>query len=421
MNSNQKQIIPHWNARQVVFATLLVVAVFIGFWLILRFHMMLVVLFASIVFGTALKPFVDFFVSRGWKRPFGLIFTYAILLIVLLILLLLVVPTIVQQSMDLVVSLPKMYLGLRDVLMKSSSVVLWNIGFRMPENLNLILNAVPVNSEPLNALTNFLGLSGTFLTGFLVIGGVFLLTTFWVLESEHSLRVMLLMARPESRTQIKELWQAIESRLAAFVSGQLILMFSIGMMALIAYLIIGLPNALVLALIAGVLEAVPVLGPLLGAVPAMLVAYSSDPIFMVWVVVSTGIIQTFENYLLVPRVMGASVGVNPITTLLILAAFGSLLGLPGALFAVPSAAVIQLLVDRFILTKSQNIAMQPAGRDSVSALRYEVQDLIGDVRKQLRRKNDRSINGNDEIEDSIETLAVELDLFLSQENEGDRS
>jgi len=140
----------------------------------------------------------------------------------------------------------------------------------------------------------------------------------------------------------------------------------------------------------------------------------------VWVVVSLVIIQITENYVLMPRVVGTSVGVNPITTLLTLAAFGSLLGLPGALLAIPFAAVIQLLLDRFVLSKDHN-GSAPAGRDLKSALRFEVQDLIGDVRKQLRKKGNRSSDGCDELEDAIESLAVELDLLLSQEDEGNIS
>ncbi|MBK9613516.1 AI-2E family transporter [Candidatus Amarobacter glycogenicus] len=75
----------------------------------------------------------------------------------------------------------------------------------------------------------------------------------------------------------------------------------IGIMALVAYLLIGLPNALVLALAAGVLEAVPMVGPLLGAIPAAVIALSISPSKLIWVIVATMIIQQLENSVLVPR------------------------------------------------------------------------------------------------------------------------
>jgi predicted PurR-regulated permease PerM len=415
MNLNHPYTLPHWNPRQVILATFFVAAVFFGFWLLFRYHMVLVILFASMVLGTAISPLVGWFAAHGRSRLFGLAVTYTILLALFVTFLLAVMPTLVQQSLDLAVSMPVIYNDLRGMLLQSHSLILWNIGSRLPENINLIANSLPINSEPLDAVSSFVGISGMLLAGLIGLGNIFLLTTFWILERDRTQRALILLAPPGRRQQVQELWQAIESRLAAFVRGQSILLLSIGIMALIAYLIIGLPNALALALIAGVLEAVPLLGPALGAIPALLVAYSIDPVLAMWVLVSTIIIQTLENYLLVPRVMGASVGVNPILTLLVFAALGSLLGLPGALLAIPSAAVIQIFVDRFVLSKNHTNGAVPEGRGISSALRYEVQDLIGDVRKQLRKKDDRSSAGSDEIEDSIEALAVELDVLLSQE------
>jgi predicted PurR-regulated permease PerM len=159
---------------------------------------------------------------------------------------------------------------------------------------------------------------------------------------------------------------------------------------------------------------VPIIGPLLGAIPAILVASSIHPTLIVWVVLATVIIQAFENSFLVPRIMRASVGVNPIVTLLALLTFSSLLGLPGALLAIPSAAVIQLLLDRFVFSPDSNENHISDGRDYISRLRYEAQDLVLDVRKQLRRKNDPSNESNDQIEDSIEKIASQLDLILDQ-------
>ena len=96
---------------------------------------------------------------------------------------------------------------------------------------------------------------------------------------------------------------AIETKVSAYIAGQGVLMLAVGGMALAAYWAIGLPYVLVLALVAGLMEAVPLVGPLLGAVPAGLVALSLGPDKLVWVIVVTLIIQQLENSLLVPRVM----------------------------------------------------------------------------------------------------------------------
>jgi len=190
-------------------------------------------------------------------------------------------------------------------------------------------------------------------------------------------------------------------------------------MALVAYLLIGLPNALVLALVAGVLEAVPMIGPLLGAVPAALVALSIGPDKLVWVIIATVIIQQLENSLLVPRVMSKAVGVNPFVTLLALFAFSSFFGVAGALMAIPMAAIIQLALNHFVFRPETIDPEISAGRDYASRLRYDAQDLAQDLRKQARlnkRGSDLRIKQIDQVMDEIETITTDLDALLSQED-----
>jgi hypothetical protein len=197
------------------------------------------------------------------------------------------------------------------------------------------------------------------------------------------------------------------------------LCFAIGALALIAYMVIGLPNALVLALIAGVLEAVPMIGPFLGAIPAALVGLSLGLDKLIWVLIASVIIQQLENAILVPRVMKRTVGVNPFVTLLALFAFGTLFGVTGALMAIPLAAIIQLILDHFVF-KQKNVKMEASdGRDYASRVRYEAQDLVQDLRKQVRerkRGSEQKIVQTEYMLDEIETLAANLDELLAQSN-----
>jgi hypothetical protein len=187
-------------------------------------------------------------------------------------------------------------------------------------------------------------------------------------------------------------------------------------------MLIGLPNALVLALAAGVMEAVPMIGPLLGAVPAGLVALSIAPDRLIWVIVATLIIQQLENTLLVPRIMKKTVGVNPFVTLLALFAFSSLFGIAGALMAIPIAAIIQLALNHFVF-QSVTVELEVSeGRDYASRLRYEAQDLIQDLRKQSRRKkrgSDQTVMQIEHLMDEIETITTDLDALLAKANTSD--
>ena len=117
--------------------------------------------------------------------------------------------------------------------------------------------------------------------------------------------------------------------------------------------------------------------------------------------------------------MRKAVGVNPFVSLLSIFAFSSLFGIAGALMAIPIAAIIQLLLDRFVFHPA---AMDPevsAGHDYASRLRYEAQDLAQDLRKQARLKKGGSVlmvKQTDQVMDEIEAIATDLDSLLAQVN-----
>ena len=248
---------------------------------------------------------------------------------------------------------------------------------------------------------------------------ILVLAYYWTLEGPRIIQSYLLLIPQNQRESISDLISAMESKVGLYMVGQAFLCTVIGLLALIAYLLIGLPNALVLALIAGVLEAVPMVGPLLGAVPAALVALSIAPGKLIWVIIATIVIQQLENSLLVPRIMRKAVGVNPFVTLLSLFAFSTLFGLAGALMAIPIAAMIQLGLNHFVFQHATVEMEVSEGRDYASRLRYETQDLAQDLRKQARLKkrgSDLTIKQTEQLLDDIETITTDLDALLAKAN-----
>jgi predicted PurR-regulated permease PerM len=209
----------------------------------------------------------------------------------------------------------------------------------------------------------------------------------------------------------------METKVGAYIAGQGILILVIGSMSLAAYWLIGLPYVLVLGFVAGVMEVVPLIGPLLGAIPAVLVALSLGPDKLIWVIIATLVIQQLENSVLVPRVMRRAVGVNPFVSLLAIFAFGSLLGIAGTLMAIPLAAIIQLLLDRFIFHPDATEPEVMSGRDYASRLRYEAQALAQDLRLQARLPQaglDQEIRQTDQVMDKIEAITTDLDKLLAR-------
>jgi hypothetical protein len=150
-----------------------------------------------------------------------------------------------------------------------------------------------------------------------------------------------------------------------------------------------LPNALVLAVLAGLLEVVPILGPFLAAVPAVLIALTLGLNSTLLVVGYFALLQTIESNVLVPRIMGHAVGVSPLVGLFSLLAFGTLFGILGAFIAIPLAAIIQVLLDSLVVNPEPVPVATTAARAPLAALRARVQELRQHLRQRLRARDSR--------------------------------
>jgi predicted PurR-regulated permease PerM len=209
----------------------------------------------------------------------------------------------------------------------------------------------------------------------------------------------------------------IENTVGSYVRGQSLVCLIIGLLAFGLYRLIGVPHAPVLGLVYAIGEAVPVVGPIVCTVIVSIVALSISPSLVVAVVAGAAVLQLVENYVLIPRVMEKTVGVNPLVTLLAITAFGSVLGVAGAILAIPLAAIVQLVLYRFLLgTEAQHHAA-PMGRDRLSVIRYEVRELTLDIRKLLRGQDRPARPPTPEraerLEDALEGIGHDLERILA--------
>jgi len=227
------------------------------------------------------------------------------------------------------------------------------------------------------------------------------------------LRSLLRIMPPQRKKNIREFLQLAETKLGGYIRGQGLLCAAVGVAALIAYVLIGLPYALILAVSAGVMEMVPVFGPALGAIPALLVALSIDPGKALWVVIATVMIQLLENAVLVPRIMKHSMGVNPIIVLLSLIAFSSVFGFMGALLALPLAAILQLLVSRVVLTAAESARKAQDKELQIQSLIDESQELMQSLYENFNQNPSiQNLPEADRLE--MYALTEELNQFLRQ-------
>ena len=186
----------------------------------------------------------------------------------------------------------------------------------------------------------------------------------WLVERPRIQRYVLAFLGAEQRAGARSAWNDVELRLGLWVRGQLTLMATMGVMTGIAYSILGVPGALLLALIAAVTEAIPIVGPLLGAIPAVLVAATVSPELALIVAGIYVILQFVEGNVLVPIVMRNAVGISPLLVLVSLVIGAAAGGFVGAFLAVPVAASLEIVLQR-LQAREEPVAQDPSTIESV--------------------------------------------------------
>jgi len=278
--------------------------------------------------------------SEGRRIPrwIAILFIYLGLLGVVALTLMLVVPPLVAQASDLWTNLPQYADDIQKKLIQYRLIThrySWSEILRQAPNPGIALVGV------LGALQGILGVFGALVT-------VLVLPYYLLLEAPSLQVTFVKFFAREHRPLLARVIHDVTNKISAWLSGQLILSVIIGTTAGLGLWLLGVPYFYVLALVAGIGELIPVVGPILAAVPAILVALTVSPQTAAFTIIYFSAQQFIENHFLVPRVMERQVGVSPVTVIAGLLIGSELLGIVGALLAVPTAAIVQVLVHEYL-------------------------------------------------------------------------
>ncbi len=415
-----KQLDSQSGFKETLNAVLLFLLVLAGFYGIYRFHHILFALFVAIIFGTMARPIYQWFINRGIHKNLvsGIMLVGLLMLIIGFMFLLL--PLLTSQYQTLFSAIPHYYTILRDWIAGSNNELVARLSESLPVSLSLGEQLPGASQDAITTLNTAMRFLGTGLNNIFVAFVLLLLSYHWMVSGSQIIVSSLFFVKQDKRQNILAILQEIELKLTRYLVGQGVLSLSIALLSLVVFLVLRLPNAFLLALIAGLFEAVPMVGPILGAIPAVLVALSMSPTTVIWVVISALLIQQIENNLLVPRIMNKVVGVNPFISILSISAFTSLYGIGGALMAIPLAAVIQLIFDRTLMQRELETEGLNAGRDKLNLLRYETQEFLNGIRNQARQAQPGDTNNRTRIDtamEEMEMVARDLDLLLAKKAE----
>lgn len=311
--------------KTVIFTALFILAI----WIIFLIRDLLIILFVAIILMSALSPLVKFLTKYKIPKSLSIAITYLIIIAIVSSLLALIVPPLLEETRRLFLTLPP-YL---DRLLERATI-----------------DESVLQSQLSDISKNAFAITLSIFDNILTIIFVLVLTFYLILERENleSRSASLFVGREE---RIKRLTIRIEEKLGSWLRGQLFLSLVIGLLTYIGLLILGIPYALPLSVIAGILEVIPVIGPIISAIPSILIALTISPISAVAVAAMYFVIQQLENHLIVPQVMKRAVGLNPLIVILAIAIGSRLLGISGALLAVPMAVVVQIIAAEVIEVK----------------------------------------------------------------------
>lgn len=312
--------------NQFIFALFLVVFL----WFIIEIRDIIVSIFLSYIIMAAVLPAVEFLQKKKFPKVLAVLIPYLAIVTAIFLLIIPLIPFVTGQIQSLIANFPKF-------LDRTAA----NFGFQMdPNQLEHYLN-----SEFSNIGKSAVDLTTKVFGGIFSVITIFVVSFYLLMYSDAFKKFIVNQFHDGSRASIYKMLEQVNEKLGAWLRGEVVLMLFIGTFSWIGLTILGLPFALPLALLAGLLEIIPTLGPILSAVPAVIVAFTISPTMAITVVVLYMLIQALENQLLVPKVMQKAVGLNPVVVILSIMIGANLMGVAGALLAIPFVSFIIVVIN----------------------------------------------------------------------------
>ncbi len=320
----QKVEISH---RTIIFTVLFLVLI----WFLFQIRSILLELFVALLIMAILNPFVTRLSKYKIPRAISVLLVYLLLFGVIAFTVASIAPPLAEQSTIFASTLPDFMnrLGVSTVL--SDQIVVQAISQigTLPSQLAKV--TISVFSNFLSVIT-------------ILIFALYLLLARDKLEDQLGP-----FFGEKYKDKVGRTIDSLEYKLGGWVTAQAILMLIVGVATYIGLTLLGIPFALPLAVLAGLLEVVPYVGPILAAVPAVLIGFGLSPIMGFAVIALAFLIQQFENHVFVPKLMQKSIGINPVVTLLALAIGFRLAGIVGILVAIPTVITIEVFTKEFLL------------------------------------------------------------------------
>lgn len=327
------------NSTKIVLKIVLVLLALVFLWVI---RDIVIILLLSLVLASAMEPVVDYLSKHKIPRSASVLGAYVILIALVSLVASFIVPLVVDQFKVLSQNLPQYAV---------------EVQARYP-NLTLLFGGTDLSQIAQKLFSESTNTQAIFNRTLGLFNGLFALVTvlvisFYLVAADRGMKKFISdLVSPQHQNIVISLIEKIQRKMGLWVVGQIILSIFIFALTYIGLSILGVQYALFLALLAGLLEIIPYVGPFLSAVPAVFFALVQNPPLVIAVIILYIVIQKTEGYILVPKVMEKTVGTSPLVVLLALLIGFKLAGILGLLLAVPLAGAVTVVLKEFFYTKT---------------------------------------------------------------------
>jgi len=320
-----------------------IILTLIGFWLLYVVFDVILMLFAAVIIASAIEPAANY--AQKFKIPRALTVAVIYLLILLMLsgLITLMIDPLATQATQLAHAAPQLVNLVSDFIPQLTTA---SVATTVQDTL------VNFGDNLTNISLNIFQRTRSFFSGVFTIIFIFILAFYLAVEKDAIKKFFRLITPKQHLPYIERAVDRAQKSISRWVLAQLLLAVIMGLIVGLGLWIMGVPYALLLGLIAGIMEFIPVIGPIIAAVPAVFVGLSQSLVLGLVVLGFYIVLQQIENNLLVPNLMRRAVGLNPIVTIIAVLLGARLLGLVGVILAVPLAAIISIILSDIFRTGS---------------------------------------------------------------------
>ncbi len=291
----------------------------------------LAMIFISFVLMHAINPLVNQLQKIKIPRVLSIVIVYILVLGVISFCVAGIIPILIEQTTGLINSLPKI----------AENIKIFNQNsFFSENNIDLTSQIKALENIPSNIVQIAISIGSNVFSALMI----FVITFYLLLEKKNFPKYGDDFFGDKGKAKFLRIMNNLESSLGSWVSAELLLMTIIGLLSYFGYLALGLKYAVPLAIFAGLLEAIPNIGPIIATLLAGLVGLTVSPLIALFTIIFGILVQQLENNFIVPKIMSKTIGLNPIITIILITAGAKLAGIGGALLAIPIFLTAQAII-----------------------------------------------------------------------------